>query len=145
LSDGYSPAMSQENVELVREGYARWRAGDYDRLLDFLLTNAAPDIEIFSRFGAFSGTLYRGHEGVRAWLAEIRENFVRFTPWLDEARDAGDDRVVAVGGISFRAKESGVDMAERMGWVYGFHNGRLRRMMFYGSPADALKAVGLRE
>ena len=39
--------MSQENVELVREGYARWRAGDYDLLLDFFLTNAAPDIELY--------------------------------------------------------------------------------------------------
>lgn len=137
--------MSQQNVELVREGYARWRAGDHELLLDFFLTNAAPDIEVFSRFGGFSGVPYRGHEGVRAWLAEIQESFVRFEPWLDDARQVGDDRVVAVGGISFRAKESGVDMAERMGWVYEFRNGRLRRMMFYGSPADALEAVGLGE
>jgi ketosteroid isomerase-like protein len=137
--------MSQQNVELVREGYARWRAGDYDLLLDFLLANAAPDIELFSRFGGFSGAPYRGHDGVRAWLAEIQESFVRFEPWLDDVRQVGDDRVVAFGGISFRAKESGVDMAERMGWVYEFHNGRLRRMMFYGSPANALEAVGLVE
>jgi ketosteroid isomerase-like protein len=137
--------MSQQNVELVREGYTRWRAGDYDLLLDFLLANAAPDIELFSRFGGFSGAPYRGHDGVRAWLAEIQESFARFEPWLDDVRQVGDDRVVALGGISFRAKESGVDMAERMGWVYEFHNGRLRRMMFYGSPADALEAVGLVE
>jgi ketosteroid isomerase-like protein len=137
--------MSQQNVDLVREGYARWRAGDYDLLLDFLLANAAPDIELFSRFGGFSGAPYRGHDGVRAWLAEIQESFVRFEPWLDDVRQVGDDRVAAFGGISFRAKESGVDMAERMGWVYEFHNGRLRRMMFYGSPADALEAVGLVE
>ena len=138
-------AMSQRNLELVREGYARWRAGDYDPLLDFLLANAAADIEIFSRFGGFSGAPYRGHDGVRAWLAEIRENFVRFEPWLDDARDVGGGRIVAFGGISFQAKESGVDMAERLGWVYEFRNGQLRRMMFYGSPAEALEAVGLGE
>jgi ketosteroid isomerase-like protein len=137
--------MSQENVDLVRQGYARWRVGDYGLLLDFFITNAAPDVELYSRFGGFSGEPYRGHDGLRAWLAEIQENFERFEPWLDEARDAGDDRVVAIGGISFRARESGVDMAERLGWVYEFRNGRLRRMMFYGSPGDALEAVGLRE
>ena len=137
--------MSQQNVDLVREGYARWQAGDYDLLLDFFLANAAPDIEVYSRLGDFMGAPYRGHDGLRAWLAEIQENFVHFEPWLDEARDAGGDRVVAIGGIRFQARESGIDMAERLGWVYEFRNGRLRRMMFYGSPGEALEAVGMRE
>jgi len=133
--------MSQEDVALVREGYARWQAGDYDRLLDFFLANSAADIELYSRFGGFSGTPYRGHDGVRDWLAEIQDNFEHFEPWVDEAREVGDDRVLATGGIRFRARESGVDMAERLGWIYEFSNGRLRRMMFYGSPGEALEAV----
>jgi ketosteroid isomerase-like protein len=137
--------VAQDNVEVVREGYARWQAGDYEALLRFFLANAEPDIELYSRLGGFSGAPYRGHDGLRAWLAEIQETFDRFEPWVDEARDAGDDRVVAIGGIRFRARESGLDMAERLGWVYEFRNGRLRRMMFYGSPGDALEAVGLRE
>ena len=137
--------MSQQNVDLVRDGYARWQAGDYDLLLDFFLANAAPDIEVYSRLGDFMGATYRGHDGLRAWFAEIRENFVHFEPWLDEARDAGDDRVVAIGGIRLQGRESGIDMAERLGWVYEFRNGRLHRMMFYGSPGEALEAVGMRE
>jgi ketosteroid isomerase-like protein len=137
--------MSQQNVDLVRDGYARWQAGDYDLLLDFFLANAAPDIEVYSRLGDFMGAPYRGHDGLRAWFAEIRENFVHFEPWLDEARDAGDDRVVAIGGIRLQGRESGIDMAERLGWVYEFRNGRLHRMMFYGSPGEALEAVGMRE
>jgi ketosteroid isomerase-like protein len=136
--------MSQENVELVRQGHARWR-GDYDGMLDFLISNSVPDIELYSRFGGFSGEPYRGHDGLRAWLADIQENFERFDPWLDEARAGGDDRVVALGGISFRARESGIDMAEQMGWVYEFRNGLLRRMMFYGSWREALEAVGVSE
>ena len=75
----------------------------------------------------------------------FRRTSERFDPWLDEARAVGDDRVVARGGIRFRARESGVDMAERMGWVYEFRNGLVRRMMFYGSWSEALEAVGLRE
>jgi ketosteroid isomerase-like protein len=137
--------MAQPNVDLVREGYALWAAQDYDGVLAFLLTHAHPDVEIHSRFGGFSGKPYRGPDGMRAWLAEIRENFDRFEPWLDEARDAGDDRVIAFGGISFRARESGIDMAERMGWVYEFRQGRLRRMMFYGSADEALEALAAAE
>ena len=133
--------MSQQDVELIREGYALWQAGDYERLLDFLLANSTPDVEIYSRFGGFSGKPYRGHDGVRAWLAEVQENFDRFEPWVDETRDAGDDRVLVFGGIRFRARESGIDMAERMGWIYELRHGQLRRMMFYGSPGDALEAL----
>jgi ketosteroid isomerase-like protein len=133
--------MSSDNVELVRAGFAVWRAGDYDRVVDFLLANAAPDVEIHSRFGALSGNAYQGHDGLRAWLAEIQESFDRFEPWLDEARDAGDSRVLALGGIRFRARGSGIDMAERLGWVCEFRRGRLRRLMFYGTPADAIEAV----
>ena len=82
---------------------------------------------------------------MRAWLAELRENFERFDVWLDEAREAGDDRVVAIGGVSFRARGSGIDMEERLGWVYEFRNRQVLRMLFYTSPSDALEAVGLRE
>jgi hypothetical protein len=99
----------------------------------------------YSRFAGFSGEPYRGHGGLRAWLADIRDNFDRFDPWLDEARVAGEDRVLALGGISFRAMESGIDMAEQMGWVFEFRTGLLRRMMFYGSPSEALEAAGLSE
>jgi ketosteroid isomerase-like protein len=137
--------MSQENVEVVRAAYACWQEGDYDALLDFFLRTSAHDVELHSRFGGLAGEPYRGHDGVRAWLADIQENFERFEPWLDDARDAGDDRVVALGGISFRARESGVDMDERMGWVQEFRDGLLRRMLFYGSHREALEAAGLSE
>jgi ketosteroid isomerase-like protein len=133
--------MSQEEVALVCEGYARWQAGDYIGVLDFLLANAAPDIELYSRFGGLSGTPYRGHEGLCAWLADIQETFEHFEPWVDQAREAGAGRVLAIGGISFRARESGVDMAERLGWIYEFRNGKLRRVLFYGSPSEAVEAA----
>ena len=131
--------MSQENVELVRQGTARWRADDHDALLDFLISNAAQTSSFIRGSVVSAVSPYRGHDGVRAWVADIQENFERFEPWLDEARAVGDDRVVASGGISFRARESGVDMAERMGWVYEFRDGLVRRMMFYASWSEALE------
>ena len=132
--------MSQENVELVREGFASWNAGDFD----FFLDNAAPDIELFSRFGSLTGEPYRGHAGVREWLAEIQHNFERFDLWLDEARDLGDE-VLAIGGIDLRARGSGIDLRQRMGWVLEFRDGRVARMRFYAQPEEALEAVGLSE
>jgi ketosteroid isomerase-like protein len=132
--------MSQENVELVRQGFIRWNRGDRDFFLDI----AAPDIELFSRFGSLTGKPYRGHAGVREWLAEIQHNFERFELWLDEVRDLGEE-VLAIGGIHLRARGSGVDMRERMGWVIEFRDGRVARMRFYAQPEEALEAVGLRQ
>ena len=64
--------MSQENVELVREGFARWNKGDYD----FLISAATPDVELHSRFGKLTGEPYRGRSGcaqvARGYRAELR-------------------------------------------------------------------------
>jgi ketosteroid isomerase-like protein len=107
--------MSQENVELVREGFARWNEGDYE----FFLESTAPDVELLSRFGSLRGEPYRGHEGVREWLADIQQSFERF--------------------------DLGLDMKEPMGWVFEIRDGRLARMRFYAQRSEALEAVGLSE
>jgi ketosteroid isomerase-like protein len=135
--------MSHDNEAVVRHAYAIWGAGDYHALLKFFLDSTASDVELHSRFGGLAGEPYRGHDGVRAWLAEVQESFERFEPWLEEVRPAGDDRIVVLGGISFRARESGLDMDERMGWIQEFREGLLRRMLFYGSHGEALEAAGL--
>ena len=130
-------------MAMVCEAFARWKAGDYESLRDFFLANSTHDVELCSRLAGVGGETYRGHDGVRAWLVDIQENFERFTPWQDEVREASADRVVATGGISFRARESGVDMDVPWGWIYEFHSGRLSRMLFYGSPGEALEAAEL--
>jgi ketosteroid isomerase-like protein len=140
LSGGYWASDVAEERELVREGFARWNEGDYD----FILNRAATDIEMFSRFGSLTGEPYRGRRDMREWVAEIQLSFERFDLWLDAAPDLGDD-VVAIGGISYRARGSGIDMQERMGWVVEFREERVTRIRFYAPPTDALEAVGLRE
>jgi ketosteroid isomerase-like protein len=132
--------MSQENVELVREGFARLNRGDYD----FVVSNTTPDVELFSRFGSLTGQPYRGHAGVREWMAEMDENFELFEPWWDELRDLGD-KVLGLGGVRFRARGSGVEMEERIGWVFELREGRVARIRFYDRPTEALEAAGLRE
>ena len=132
--------MSQENVELVREGFTRLNRGDHD----FFLSNTTPDVELFSRFGSLTGEPYRGHAGVREWMAEMEQNFELFEPWWRELRDLGDE-VLALGGVRFRARGSGVEMEDPMGWVVELHEGRVARIRFYDRPAEALEAVGLRE
>jgi ketosteroid isomerase-like protein len=107
------------------------------------VTTSTPEVELHSRFAGLGGEPYRGPEGMRQWLADIQENFERFAPWYDELYAAAGERVVACGGISFRARESGVDMSQRMGWIFEFQADALHRLLFYASAADALEAAGL--
>ena len=113
--------MSQENVELVREGFARWNEGDYD----FFFDSPTPDIELLSRFGSLRGEPYRGREGVREWLADIQQSFERFDLWLDDVRDLGDD-VLALGGIELQrtGKRARHERADG-GWVFEIRDRRL--------------------
>jgi ketosteroid isomerase-like protein len=127
-------------VELVREGFTRLNRGDYD----FFVSNTTTNVELFSRFGSLTGEPYRGHAGVREWMAEMEQNFELFEPWWDELRDLGD-KVLALGGVRFRARGSGVEMNDPMGWVVELHEGRVARIRFYDGPTEALEAAGLRE
>jgi ketosteroid isomerase-like protein len=132
--------VSRESVELVREGFARLTPGGSE----FFIRNTTPDVELFSRFGSLTGEPYRGHAGVREWLAEMEQNFELFEPWWDELRDLGD-KVLALGGVRFRARGSGLEMEDPMGWVFELREGQVARIRFYDRPKDALRAVGLRE
>lgn len=130
---------SEPAVALVREGYSRFRDEDFAALLDFFLSTSSADVELFSRLGGVSGEPYRGHDGIREWLADIQEVFERFVPWHDELRALGSDRVVVLGGISFRARESGVGMSECAGWIYEFEQGLLQRVLFFSTPEEAVE------
>lgn len=63
--------MSQESVKAIRRGYEAWNGGD----MDGVLRDLDPEIEWRPRLGAAGvrATLYRGHEGVRAYKREVEE------------------------------------------------------------------------
>ena len=131
--------MSRENVELVREGFARWNEGDYD----FFLNSTAPDIELLSRFGSLTEHLVAEISHVIEPKVEAFEALLYIREPL--AHSPVPSVRLAIGGIDLRARGSGLDMKEPMGWVFEFRDGRLARMRFYAQPAEALEAVGLRE
>jgi ketosteroid isomerase-like protein len=130
--------MSQENVKLVHDLFEQWSAGNYE----FIIQTAQPDVEIFSRFASLGGEPYRGAEGVRQWVEEIELTFGRFEVRTSELRDLGD-RVLALGAIGLQGKTSGIEIEQPMGWLFELEGGKLARILFYSSHAEALEAVGL--
>jgi ketosteroid isomerase-like protein len=137
LGDMLAP-MAHGNIELARDLFDRWAKRDYDGLMSV----SKSDVEIYSRFASLGGEPYRGREGLRRWIAEIEATFGRFDVSTDDFRDL-EDRVLILGSIHLQGKGSGIEMDQPMGWLFELEDGKLARMRFYSSHAEALEASGL--
>lgn len=130
--------MSQENVDTVKRIYERFaRTGGSDP------ADLARDWEwVIDRRIIDTGT-YRGKEAGR-WLGDWVQSFDGFVMEPDEFLDAGD-KVVAL--VRQRARVHGADVAVAGEWwtVHTLRDGKVVRIESYGTRAEALEAVGLRE
>jgi ketosteroid isomerase-like protein len=134
--------MSQENVESFKRANDAFNRRD----VDALLAEVDPNVELHPAMAGLLGgdaTVYRGHEGVRAWLRDNEEAFVEFSSDY-EIRDLGE-RVLAIGHLRGRGKQSGVVIESPAGWVVEYKNGRAIHGRAFLNPEQALEAVGLRE
>ena len=133
--------MSQENVEIVRRSLEATNRGDMEETLTYI----DPDGELHSAIiGGAEGNVYRGHDGFRRWYAETEATFEELRTELTEFRDLGD-RVVGLGHIYARGRESGAELDSATGWVFTLRNGKVLKAEGFLSPDKALKAVGLEE
>ena len=131
--------MSQENVEIVRTGVEAFNAGDWDRYFDQL----DPDVEWWDRGDEPHATVHRGHEGVRAFLAELGEA-LELRVDAKEFVDAGDSVVVCLR-LYGRGKASGVKFEEHEVQALRLRNGKIVEVREYRTKDEALEAVGLSE
>ena len=129
--------MSQENVEVVRGLFDRWNRGERE----FSDDEVDPAVIVLSRF---QPEPFRGRDGLRGWMQEIDQHFKEWRLVVNEWREEGD-RVVGLGHIRLRGKESGVEFDQPMGWLVVLRDGRLVQLQPFPNPKDALEAAGLRE
>ena len=133
--------MSQENVEIVRRALDAYTAGDIEGMLSFL----DPDGELHSAIiSGAEGKAYRGHAGIRSWVAETQASFEALSMELTEFRDL-DDRVLAFGRVHAKGRESGVELDSPTGWVFTLRDGKILRAEGYLDPGKALEVAGLEE
>jgi ketosteroid isomerase-like protein len=90
-------------------------------------------------------TVYRGRDEVVRNFREFTASFEHYRFEIEDVRDAGGDKVMAVLREQARGKASGLEVDRRSGWVTTFRDGRVLSFEIYLDPADALEAAGLRE
>jgi ketosteroid isomerase-like protein len=86
-----------------------------------------------------------GRVAVRRYVQDWLDTFDDSSVVVEELRDVGDDRVLAIHRAKARAKLSGVEIDLRYAVVYTLRAGRVVRAREYLSVDEALEAVGLRE
>jgi ketosteroid isomerase-like protein len=131
--------MSEEShEELIRQEFDRWNAGERD-----------PDPQVWHPDFVFHSSLtnatYQGYDGVRAWMAEIDNQFEEWYSSIDECRDASGERLLMLGTVHLRGRASGVEFDQPMAWLLTFSGAQVTELRTIPDHAQALKAAGLSE
>ena len=129
--------MSQENVEIIRRGYAHFFATGELR--------ADPDLVWdVTRLGWPDQQIYSGIEGAKQFMADWAE---AWDDWEMEAEDFLDsgERVVVIVNQRGRSKATGLAVEMRFAQVWTLRDGIAVRMQMYADTDEALESVGLSE
>ncbi len=131
--------MSQENVDLFKEGIERFNGGDVAGLLQLF----DPQIRFEHRLAELAADV-TGIDAYRDWLVDATQHFDRWTIDCDDVRDLGD-RVLALGTVRAVGKASGVEVEMPYTVLATVRNGLVTHFTDYGDRQKALEAAGLRE
>ena len=134
--------MSKENVQIVRDAVAAFNRGDLDAWLEFL----SDDIDYRAVEGALddAGPI-QGKEAMRAFVQDWLDMFDDFRAEPIELIEVGEDKVIAVGRISGRAKLSGVETDLTYAELWTIRDGKVARGRQYWTREEALEAAALSE
>jgi len=134
--------MSQEHVELVARLIDAVNRGgsDSDAALFF-----HANVEFHEDPTFPEADVYRGRDSVVRYFREFTASFESYCFEINDLRDAGDNRVVAVLREMATGRLSGLEVGRRSGWLFTLSEGTVIRMQIFLNPANALEAVGLSE
>ena len=135
--------MSQENVEIVRSLYTKWKRGDF-RSAEW----AHPEIEFVSVDGPTPGR-WSGPAGMAEGWGDFLSAWEEFAIEPDEYLELDDERVLALVHVSGRGKTSGLDLGQTRGKgsaaLFDIHGGEVTRLVFYWDRERAFTDLGLSE
>jgi ketosteroid isomerase-like protein len=131
-------AMSQQNLELIRAGFAAHNRGDLDALTQVY----DPDV-VFETL--LLGT-HHGNEAIRLIYEENQKTLSGYTVDPMELIEAGG-QVVAVAQVTGVGPASQIAMEDRdrFAFLFTITNGRVVREQAFRNREEALEAAGLHD
>jgi ketosteroid isomerase-like protein len=133
--------MSAENVETVREGFARFVAtGQFAE--DLATDDVVWDMSNFH--GWPEQQVYEGASGAQAFLSEWVDAWEDWELELEAFHDVGDTVVVLLRQRG-RSKAAGMPVEMAFAQVFTFRDGKQARIEVYSDRREALAAAGVSE
>ena len=135
-------AMSQENVQTVRDATAAFNRRDLDAFEEYW----TDDIDYRAAEGALDdhGPI-QGKDALRAFMQDWLDMFDDFRAEPVELIEAGEDKVITVVRVSGRAKLSGVETDLTYADLLTLRDGKVAWGRQYWTRDEALEAAGLSE
>ena len=132
--------MSQENVELVRQGFAAFNRGDYETGVTFF----HPEVEWHAYLGELGGSVHRGREALVKMWRDLDDNLGgNLRVETLEIIDCGENDVVVVLEARGTGTGSGVRVHQRWAQLYSAVDGLVIRVRPFPDREAALRAAGL--
>jgi ketosteroid isomerase-like protein len=131
--------MSQDRIEIVRDGIEAWNRHDFELGARHL----ADDVEwVPASPAAVERAVYRGHAEVARGFNAIWDTWDIFEFEEKEIRDLGDS-VLWLGIVHMRGGASQVELDQEFANHLVFSGDKVVRVQGFGSWQDAFAAVGL--
>jgi ketosteroid isomerase-like protein len=133
--------MESENIKVIRQIHAALNRRD----IDAIVARWDEEAEFRPIMSSLEGEVYRGHEGLRRWTADLFQDWEVFEVYGDEYRDLGD-RVLAFGRWHARGRSSGIELdVTTAAWLARLRNGKVTWYQTFTDRGEALSAAGLDE
>jgi ketosteroid isomerase-like protein len=129
--------MAGEDVEIVRRAHDALNAGDVDALIAL----CDPSFRLDMSDRVFNPAVYEGHDGIRAFYAEVMDVWESFT-WEVTEIEEHDGLIVAFLESIGKARGSGLELDRRSAMVWRVEAGRAMSLTFYRDTAEAVAAAG---
>jgi ketosteroid isomerase-like protein len=131
--------MSQQNLEVARQGFAAFSSG----AVDAMLAHCSPDLVVYPFPEWMEAREYRGHDGFLELIAGWTEGFEDFAPEIHELREFGDSVVVWLGWNTGRIKATNIPIRQPVGGIYSFEEGLVTEIRYFLTWEEALEAAAL--
>jgi ketosteroid isomerase-like protein len=134
-------AMSEENIEKVRRGFAEYNRGDMEGALEEWAPDAVWD---WSNGHGFDAGVYRGRDEIREFWQQRSAAWEESRLEIVDLVEVEDDRLI-VENIAYLRGRDGIEVEARSAWLVTFQDGEQTSLTLYQTKRDALEAVGLSE